>query len=194
MALISNVILSTQGAREVLRRRTRADHDAVDQVYSRFDLGDASGYRRFLRAQAACVIPLEAAVEARAAKILQDWPSRRRAALVLADLRELGDEPQPSGPVFRFDSDAEALGAVYVLEGSRLGGAVLARQVYPDAPLRFLSPPAAKGSWRSFVDLLDRRLGDEAGQEAALDAARSVFKRFEAAGRRELEGGLVDQA
>lgn len=190
-----NVVLSTQGgARDLLRRETRADHEAVDAVYSRFDLGAETGYRRFLRAQAACVGPVETALEGRGSRLVEDWPARRRAALLLADLRDLGDDARPHPVLPAFDSDAAALGGLYVLEGSRLGGAVLARQVYAGAPRRFLSPAAAPGSWRTFVDLLDRNLHGEAEGEAAVHAARSVFRCFEAAGRRELERGLVDQA
>lgn len=185
-------MLSTDGsARAHLRRETRPDHEAVDAVYSRFDLSRLGDYRRFLRAQASCLGGLEAALDERAGRLVADWPARRRAAFLYADLRELGDEPDCATASQAFDSDAAALGGVYVLEGSRLGGAVLAKQVRSGAPRRFLSPPRASGSWARFVDLLDRTLRHETERAAAVRAARSVFRSFEMAGRQELERPLA---
>lgn len=192
----SNVVLSTNdSARHRLRRETRDDHDAVDGVYSRFDLGLESGYRRFLRAHARRLADLEAALDARASAMLEDWPRRRRATLLAADLDDLGESFAADGteaPKVEFGCDAAALGGLYVLEGSRLGGAVLLRGVYRGAPQRFLSPPAAGGSWRALVDLIDRKLGRETDIVTAVEAAKTVFKCFETAGREELERPLGD--
>ena len=187
----SNVILSTyQGARHSLRAETRLDHDAVDTVFSRFDLTSPAGYRQFLRAQGRCVGAVEQALEARTSHLVRDWSQRRRAGLLAADLRDMDDAVSDEVVAPDFDSDAAALGGVYVLEGSRLGGALLARRLYEGAPRRFLGTSQGNASWRSFVDLLERNLHREAERAAAIRAARSVFKCFEAAGRKELERPL----
>ena len=64
---------------------------------------------------------------------IPDWPQRQRASLARADLAILG------APERRFDGASlppvlateQALGIVYVLEGSTLGGAWLLRQLAP---------------------------------------------------------------
>ena len=82
-------------------------------------------------------------------------------------------------------SDAEILGAVYVLEGSRLGGAVLFRSAPFDAPRRFLEPDGAGPRWRSLVALMDARLTDDREIEAAVRSARAVFNCFHQAAEAE---------
>ncbi len=77
---------------------------------------------------------------------------------------------------------AALLGGLYVLEGSRLGGALLIRSVPSDLPRAFLTPgnPAA---WRAFVELMGERLRLSADVEAAIEGAISVFAAFETSAR-----------
>lgn len=175
-------------ARTRLRADTQAEHERVDQLFSRFDLGTADGYAAFLTAQAAAFLPVEAALdEAGASDIVSDWPARRRGALLRDDLRALGRPVPAQGPDdCRLSGSADLLGALYVLEGSRLGGALLKRQVAPDRPRRFLDAPQLPGTWRSLLMLLDKELHRPEELRAAVGAARGVFRRFEAAALAEL--------
>jgi heme oxygenase len=175
-------------ARAALRAATLADHERVDSLFSAFELGDAAGYRLFLAAQAAAHLPVEQALEAAGvAELLPDWPARRRSHLLEADLAELGLEvPDPLQPPPLPDTPA-VLGAVYVIEGSRLGGAVLKRSLPAGAPKRFLAAEQAPGAWRKLLAKLDESLYEPALVEAASQTARLIFRRFEAAGRRYLE-------
>ena len=73
--------------------------------------------------------------------ILEDIGSRRTASLVLTDLKALGLRTYPLDlcthlPVI--DSAPTALGALYVLEGSTLGGRVIMKMLLrqPGTPLR----------------------------------------------------------
>ena len=55
---------------------------------------------------------------------------RRKLPLLEADLRALAVAPcRPPAPAARLAGAAEALGALYVLEGATLGGRVICRQV-----------------------------------------------------------------
>ncbi len=59
-----------------------------------------------------------------------DWPGRRRAPLYAADLRALGAPPAAEGPTLpEVRTTDGALGRLYVLEGSTLGGAVIDRHL-----------------------------------------------------------------
>ncbi len=165
----------------LLRERTRTDHDRVDVAFARFDLGDPADYREFLLAQASALLPLEAALTAAGVEdIVCDWSHRQRASRILADLADLGlRTPRPlEAP--QLASTAEMLGALYVVEGSRLGGAMLARRVPAHLPRRFLSD-ADSSRWRSLVALIDHELVSPASQAEALAAARSAFALFAAA-------------
>ena len=175
-------------ARAKLRAATAADHERVDRLFCAFDLSQTDHYRRFLAAQAAAFLPLEAALDAAGAgAILSDWEARRRGDLLRADLHDLGTpEPPPLEPPALPDAPA-ILGAVYVLEGSRLGGALLKRALPTSAPRRFLDANQAPGSWRKFLEKLDKYLYRSQLLEAAAGTASEVFYRFEAGGLRYLE-------
>lgn len=161
----------------------------MDEIYSRFDLGQPRAYRAFLEAQHACVAPLEDALGAAGAgELLADWPQRRRAPLLSADLADLGAaSPAAAASPVALGSPAAMLGAIYVLEGSRFGGAVLARRLPPEAPARFLGGEADPAVWRALVAALDRHLHDPAALDAAVVAARAVFAAFAASGQLRLE-------
>lgn len=175
-------------ARQQLRAGTADDHERVDALFSRFDLASRPGYARFLAAQAAAFLPVEAALDRDgAARLLSDWGARRRAALLVADLEALCvPVPTASETECRLDGNAALLGALYVLEGSRLGGSLLKRQVPAGLPRRFLDAPQPAGAWRSLLILLDKWLADPEEARAAVEAARGVFRRFEAAASAEL--------
>jgi heme oxygenase len=176
-------------AREVLRSATAAEHGRVDELYSRFDLRHRQGYGSFLQAHAAALIPAEEALDQLDARaVLADWAHRRRSNLLAADLEELSITlPEPFDPVRLSSSKASILGAIYVLEGSRLGGALLKRAVADGLPKRFLDARQDAGSWRALLKLLDEYLIRPDDVEAALVAARQLFACFEQAGGRYLE-------
>lgn len=174
-------------ARFALRSATAADHERVDAIFARFRLDEAAGYSGFLRATAAAYLPVENGLdEAGAANLVPDWTARRRADLLQEDLAGLGEAPGPALP-FTISGEAEMFGAIYVLEGSRLGGAMLKKSVPQSLPRRFLDAPAEHGAWRRFSDLLDDRLCSSHDQNRAIMASKQVFDLFAQAGLDVLE-------
>lgn len=170
-------------ARFRLKAATAAAHERLDACMSRYDLGCRVDYGAFLQAQARAFIGVEAALDAACAEIhLPDWRERRRADALRADLQLMGlDVPEPARvPTFR--GEAEVLGAIYVLEGSRLGAAVLVCSVPDEMPKSFLSSgnPAA---WRALTSVLDERLSSPELLDTAAEGACSVFAVFENAAR-----------
>ena len=169
-----------------LREETSASHAAVDSLFARFNLGRTADYRDFLQIQYACLAPLETALDVAGAQaLLPDWPARRRADLLAADLADLDTTPAPAAINPSLAGPAAIFGAIYVLEGSRFGGGVLARRLAPGAPARFLGAGADPAAWRALVSALDRQLVIEADIQTAVASARAVFAAFEAAGRTE---------
>lgn len=169
-----------------LRAATADDHDRVDRLFAPLKLSKRGDYARFLAAQAAVLLPLEAWLDAHgAADVLADWPERRRADLLRDDLALLGEDLPAPEAVTVPETPAAVIGAAYVLEGSRLGGALLAREVGADLPKRFLAGERS-ASWRSFVGELDRLLATPDELAQAIHSAKTIFAAFERAGRRTL--------
>ncbi|MDT9599774.1 biliverdin-producing heme oxygenase [Sphingosinicella rhizophila] len=173
--------------RAALRGGTARHHERVDALFGGFDLRDPGEYGRFLIAQAEAFLPIEAAIDAHdIAHLVADWPSRRRGDRLRQDLRELGLPLAMPMAEMTFTDDASALGALYVIEGSRLGGALLKRNLPADLPQNFLGTKGRPGSWPKLLEILDEYLYGTVRIGLALQAARAAFACFEAAGRRHL--------
>jgi heme oxygenase len=159
--------------RMTLRNATTADHETVDGEFGRFDLSLASSYSKFLTAHARVLGAIEGAV----AGIWSPW--RARFPLLKADLAELGiavkeGMPLPTGSI------AGQWGALYVLEGSRLGGGILAGRVGAGLPKRYLSATHEAGSWRRFAEALDEveGSGGDVWRADAIVGAKLAFACF----------------
>ena len=172
-------------ARAALRSGTAPDHERLDVLFGRFKLDDPADYRAFLTAHAMALPSVERALdEAGFAALLEDWPQRRRGDAIAADLAALGapvPAPLQAPPL---DTPAAQWGAAYVVEGSRLGGASLARGVADGLPHAYLATPQAPGAWRKFLESLDKHMRLPQDIAQATETARAVFGLFEQAGRR----------
>jgi len=176
--------------RSALRAATAAHHDRVDAIFSHADLTDREGYGQFLQAQAGAYLPVEAALgEAGAAALVPDWAARRRAAALEADLAALGLPVPHDMADITFEGAAAVLGGVYVLEGSRLGGALLARSVPANFPRAFLAP-GDSARWRQLLGILEHTLTSAGDMASAIESASRMFLLFESSGRRYLRTDL----
>lgn len=171
--------------RTQLRAATRTAHERVDAAFGIHDLTDRSAYARFLSAQAAALLPLEQSLtRAGAARMIETWDEHRRAPLLIEDLGALGVAlPPPVAPTPITD-DWELAGALYVLEGSRLGGAMLRRSVPAAFPSAFLSAAQAPGRWTRFAMSLHQLLDSPSRLDAAIATALATFACFEQAADR----------
>lgn len=165
--------------RASLRAATAPAHARVDALFSGFDLSSRPGYARFLQAQAAALLPLERALAAGGALAGElAWPARRRAPALLADLRAW-ELAVPAGEALApIGGPAAALGTLYVLEGSRLGAAVIRRAVPAEFPGAFLAP-GPRGLWPALLAVLERDLAGAAARAEAEAAALAAFALFE---------------
>ena len=164
-----------------LRAQTRAGHDEVDDLFGRYDLSDRAAYARFLTAHATALVPIED--WAGCARFITGWRGRKEA--LYADLAALGLSLPHFEPLDWARNEAARWGAAYVLEGSRLGGAMLSRTVPDDLPRAYLSAVHAPGAWRGFLAALDEhaQTGGPVWEEAAIASARRVFAFYAQAAR-----------
>lgn len=144
------VSTDTTSAVTRLRTATRASHDLVDAAFGNFDLTDRAAYRRFLVAHARALPTAETVIAA--LPFARTLPPR--TALLARDLADLGEDMPPRLQLEHLD-EAGSWGALYVVEGSRLGGVMLARSVGTDLPSRYLAAAHAPGQWRAIREAID---------------------------------------
>jgi heme oxygenase len=179
----------TDDVLRLLRTGTAAEHEDVERT---LDLLDPSLTRhrlvRVLDAMHGFWRAAEAGLDDWAARCSADaerveWPRRRRSALFATDLRSLGvagsaEAPQlPSVP-----GTDEALGRLYVLEGSTLGGVFIDRHLatLPElagATVRSFSPYGDQtgAMWAAFRRATRARVAAGGDAEAMLTSARTTF-------------------
>ncbi|RZL16481.1 MAG: heme oxygenase [Hymenobacter sp.] len=147
-----------------LRAETRPYHDAVEQ--NEFNQALAAGTpsaaatTRFLAKMYGFMQPYEAQLQTHAADLGPAWeiPARLRTALILDDLQVPAAQLPLCAALPPLGTQPQLLGAMYVLEGSTLGGQVLARQLAKaglDLGRFFTGAGALTGPrWKSFCHLL----------------------------------------
>lgn len=130
---------------------------------------------------------------ARAFGIAPDLARRARTAMLARDLAALGLDGQAiadlptCADIARPAGGGEALGALYVVEGSTLGGLRLARALQPlmaaqglEARRFFLGYGEAHGAmWRGFLGQLEARASGPGEAGAILRGAARAFNDFE---------------
>ena len=175
--------------RERLRDFTRPLHEQVDTAFGAYALNQREGYRAFLRAHAAAVFPLETMLEAAGVAVqLPDWPQRSRRAALAADLQAMQAGVPAWAPLAPSAGFPALWGALYVLEGSRMGARYLARKVaaaplQPPLPRAYLEHGERDGLWQSFVPAL-QAAASPACLDAMQAAAHAAFDVFLQAARR----------
>lgn len=159
--------------------------DALVKAHKPFD--EVANFARFVVAQYLFQSELKALYTDPALKqIVPDLPERCRAEQAKADLADLNTEvPAPVAGAVNSPSKAEALGWIFVSEGSKLGAAFLIKRAVglglsDTFGARHLGEPAggrAEG-WKSFIKTLDG-LELTTEEEADLDkGAVAAFERF----------------
>lgn len=164
-------------AHEVLRAGTRDSHSRVDAAFSRFDLGRQASYLSFLDAHARAVVPIETAL----AVSLTELPWRPRGPMLRADLQVLGLDLPATSSLALSEGMGQFCGMIYVIEGSRLGGSVLASRVGASLPISYLSATHRKGEWRALLAAIDACANSESEEwlDDAVAGAKRAFTLFE---------------
>lgn len=163
--------------RRGLRAATSEKHRHLDALIGRF--ADRRGYQTYLRSSLSFRAAAEPALSGAGARTLGIAPVDLVAPLIL-DCGDLGvvPDPAPLPPVALHDLSA-TIGALYVLEGSALGAAVLRRDAQAlgyDAGFggrHFSLQIGAPGRWAAFLAVLDEIEAFDPG--AAISGANHIF-------------------
>ncbi|RBY75638.1 heme oxygenase [Blastococcus sp. TF02-09] len=173
----------------LLRTGTAAEHEDVERT---LDLLDPALTRHrlarvldamhgFWRAAEAGLDDWAGRYPADAAGV--DWARRRRARLFATDLRGLGAPPSDAAPLLPAVRDTdEALGRLYVLEGSTLGGVFIDRHLaaLPElagVTVRSFSPYGSEtgAMWAAFRRTTRARISAGGDAAVVLASARTTF-------------------
>lgn len=172
--------------REILRAKTASLHQQTEQ---HLDWGSIfssrEGYGRFLQTMFRITAGADQAVERQWSENPPAWfADRRTSAWVAADLEQLQLAAPTEQADFQFaDSPPKVAGVLYVLEGSALGGAILAKRLEQQLHIsaenggKYLNGYGKRTGehWRQVIDWLDQVLAEPASLDAAIDAARQTF-------------------
>ena len=170
-----------------LRTATDPAHQALEAGLDwRARVASLAGYRDLLARLHGFHAVWEAAIGAQ----LSDEPflgPRRRLALLVADLDHLGLAPATVAALPRpapviLDGPAAAMGALYVLEGSTLGGQLIGRHIaglhgFGEAGLAYYRAhgPRAGAMWGAFRVRLEDFAADPVAEAALTGAAVTTF-------------------
>lgn len=186
MSLLASLKSSTADRHEALE----AGLDVMHRVRSIDD------YRALLNRFYAVHAPLEHALAAAFdwRQLGWDFDGRRKSPLLFTDLKALGATP-PTGlalaaGAFCPATLAEAVGTLYVVEGSTLGGQMISRHftqllgLTPETGGKFFHGygPATGNRWREYCQWAEA-LAARGGPDFETDAIRAARATFEAFGR-----------
>jgi heme oxygenase (biliverdin-IX-beta and delta-forming) len=174
----------------LLRTGTAAEHESLERTLDLLDPDlDPSRLAGVLTRMHGFWRAAEAALDDWAARFPDDadavaWPARRRAGLFAADLDALGTPAAVAVPVLPPVTDTDdALGRLYVLEGSTLGGTFIDRHLaalpaLSDVQLRAFSPygPETGAMWHAFRRVTRDRVAGGGDAGAMLTAATGTFR------------------
>ena len=164
--------------RHTLREATAAKHEALDQALSHA-LSGRDGYVKFLRGTLRVLSANESALDS-----LEGLELKARIEALRHDLEELSASSSidPSARVLQ--APAQTWGAAYVIEGSGLGGLVLAKRAgeLGIGATRYLTLRGSQtmASFRAFVARLERwaDAASPAERSAAVNGALQMFAEY----------------
>ena len=175
-----------------LRQHTADLHDNIDKsIMEKDPFASVDNYVQFLSLQYHFLKDIAALYEhSELSEHIDDLVARRRLSLLEQDFIDLRRKlPTITlNPLVDNTTDlATALGWLYVVEGSKVGAAMLGKQVQVrlqyngDFAARYLAGPGAgRGSaWRHLVQLIDNIELSDKQEQALINGARQAFSRFQ---------------
>jgi heme oxygenase len=117
--------------------------------------------------------------------VLPDYAERRHSGYLKADIEELGSDTSelPVVTVPQISSIPEALGALYVMEGSIMGGGIIVQMLAKYGVTKGVSFFSGYGEatgqmWGKFIAVLNAQAESEKQQVLAIKAANETFSNF----------------
>ncbi|KLD73781.1 biliverdin-producing heme oxygenase [Xanthomonas hyacinthi] len=174
-----------------LKAATHEAHARLDQrIMAAQPFASRANYARFVQVQYCFHSDMESVYRNPVlASVVPELAQRRRLPQLLADLADLGVavpavHPLPAPDGRHYEKQVDALGWLYVAEGSNLGAAILAKLaaklgLHEQFGARHLAghPDGRARHWRQFTAALDSVPLDPAQEQAVVAAACAAFDR-----------------
>lgn len=172
---------------QALRLETRPAHDALEQNTFNQQLTAGTlteaATTHFLAKMYGFLMPYEARLQAQNLGPEWDANTRQRAHLILQDLQQAASQLAICPDIPPLATWPQLLGAMYVLEGSTLGGQVIARQLAKaHIPMRayFTGYGERTGLlWKAFCQLLTQAATPE-NEAEIVQSASLTFQKLDA--------------
>lgn len=120
-------------------------------------------------------------------ELLPDYSERRNSSYIKKDIEELGftTDELPLAVAPQIATAAQALGSLYVLEGSIMGGSIIVQMLAKGGITEGVSFFSGYGAetgrmWGTFTAVLNSEADSESDQQAAIQAANDTFSQFAA--------------
>lgn len=176
---------------EKLKEQTRREHQMLEvKMIKQIKLiTDINKYSEFLLLFYRFMNPLETQIDKQLDPgFLSDYKLRRKSVLLVQDLSRL----QSSAEIFCYDevifitNNLEAIGALYVMEGSTLGGQIISKMINHQLGLEKIIPldffNGYKNDtilmWQNFKIAMDQLKLNEREENIIIRSANNTFKRF----------------
>lgn len=195
MEAFPDVACAPRTLRDALRAATSQSHARLDALFEAVtDPARSELYERFIVMNHAGHEASEPVlVDSPLLQVLPEWPTWSRLPALRLDMAEMRLPPLalPAFAPARPDLP-QAVGIAYVLEGSRLGAAVIHRQLQkslssrrgPALACHYLRDGAGGRHFRSFIDTVSALDWNERSLNRAGEAAVATFDYFHDAARR----------
>jgi heme oxygenase (biliverdin-IX-beta and delta-forming) len=173
---------------EYLKQNTAEYHDAAEKLFNSekifnktFTLED---YKKIIHTNYLMLLHSEDKIfnsltDKYAEKLQLD--DRKKLSLIEKDLESLSLKNQTASHPLEFENEHEALGAMYVIEGSTLGGNVIAKQLsktegFDDVTFNFFGcyQENTGPMWKNFKEVLDTEVSEE-NYPQVLSGAKKLY-------------------
>lgn len=174
-----------------LRQETAESHQNLeDNPLSRAILSPSvslNDYQTYLAALFGLTIACEDEIFPAISHVITDLADRYKSRLIIDDLLATGlsEAEVDALPVYRFEFStiAEALGIMYVLEGSTLGGKILYRHIHevlgltPENGASYFwgYGPQTGNLWKSFISSLTQFVDEHEERDSVIGSAKKTF-------------------
>ncbi|EDM36824.1 Heme oxygenase [Pedobacter sp. BAL39] len=150
------------------------------------DIRSDAGYADFLKHFYAYFNHVEQAISPFiTTELLPDYQERRNSAYLKRDIEELGADVHglPDTTVPEITNILQALGALYVMEGSIMGGPIIVKMLEKGGITKGVSFFSGYGEatgqkWGTFVGVMNAQAGTETEEAIAIQSANDTFSHF----------------
>jgi heme oxygenase (biliverdin-IX-beta and delta-forming) len=172
---------------EYLKQNTAEYHDAAEKLFNSekifnktFTLED---YKKIIHTNYLMLLHSEDKIFDRLSEMAEklQLDQRKKLPLIEKDIKSLSLKNKEAGHIIEFNNEHEALGAMYVIEGSTLGGNVIAKQLsktegFDQVTFNFFGcyQENTGSMWKNFKEVLDTEVKEENYNEV-LSGAKKLY-------------------